>query len=175
MNGIIFLDIDGVLNCQLHYSSQQYKDYMELDPKTNHDNHCLSQLSKERIEWLNELCSEMDLSVVVSSTWRMGKSVDELQRILNLAGATFTVIDKTGLDSDRFRGNEIHKWIQDNSMKIFGQPYHIFRRYVILDDDSDMLYWQRENLFICDSYAGLTPNTCYKIKNFFKSFEPISL
>ena len=147
---------------------------MELDQKkTNHDNHYVSQLSKERIEWLNELCSEMDLSVVISSTWRIGKSTEELQRILSLAGATFDVIDKTCVNRDGFRGNEIHSWIKENSNKLFGHPYHIFRRYVILDDDSDMLYWQRENLFLCDSYSGLTPNACYKIKNFFKSFEPI--
>ena len=175
MNGIIFLDIDGVLNCQMHYSSPQFKDYLTKEDKASKDEHYLSQISKERVEWLNELCLEMDLSVVISSTWRMGHSVERLQRILNLAGATFTVLDKTGFDKDRFRGNEIHTWIKENSMKYFGQPYHIFRRYVILDDDSDMLYWQRENLFLCDSYAGLTPNTCYRIKNFFKSFEPILL
>ena len=172
MNGIIFLDIDGVLNCQLHYQSKQFLDYMSLGNKDSQDNYHLSQLSKERIEWLNELCGEMDLSVVISSTWRLGKSVSELKRILSIAGATFEVIDKTK-SLKGVRGNEIHEWINENSMKLFGQPYHIFRRYAILDDDSDMLYWQSNNLFLCDSYSGLTPNTCYRIKNFFKSFEPI--
>ena len=173
MKGIIFLDIDGVLNCQLHYQSEQFKKYVanSKSDKVDWDKYYLSQLSIERVQWLNELCEEMDLSIVISSTWRIGKAIEELQRILNLAGATFEIIGKTEIDRNQFRGNEIYKWIELHSVKLFNQKPHIFRKYVILDDDSDMLYWQKNNLFIVDSYAGLTPNICYQIKNFFKGFE----
>ena len=39
-------------------------------------------------------------------------------------------------------------------------------KYVILDDDSDMLYWQRNSYFQVDSYSGLTPNLCYRVVNY---------
>ena len=43
----------------------------------------------------------------------------------------------------------------------------LYNNYAIIDDDSDMLLWQKDNFFQTDSYSGLTPTTCYKIKNFF--------
>ena len=38
--------------------------------------------------------------------------------------------------------------------------------YVILDDDSDMLYWQRNNYINVDQYVGLTPKQVYKATRF---------
>lgn len=159
---IIFLDVDGVLNCQLFYSEN--KDKGETFVEQN--------ICKMRVSWLNALCKEMDIKVVISSTWRKGKTVDELKEIFLECGATFDVIDKTPVfrDSDTVRGNEIQRWIKDNSDLLECQ-YYDFHTYAIIDDDSDMLYQQRNNLFLTDSYAGLTPDTCYKIKRFFEKFN----
>jgi hypothetical protein len=167
MKNIIFLDIDGVLNCQLHYDSQQFKDYLEKGDKTSDHAHCSSQISFERIGWLNNLCEQTDSQIVVSSTWRSGKSVEQLQAMFNDCGGTFTILDKTGHCECRTRGCEIHEWLVQNCQKHFGVGYYDFYRYAIIDDDSDMLLNQQNHFFQTDTWSGLTPNTCYRIKRFF--------
>jgi hypothetical protein len=181
---IIFLDIDGVLNCQLFYEESMwhkllldkiplYRQVKKLLRKLlkrkdiNWDEYYASQLCKNRIAMLNNLCEETDSVVVVSSSWRNGKTVDELQKILNNSGATFKIIDKTPFTGYE-RGTEISKWLKDNINKEeHGCLYFDFYRYAIIDDDSDMLLNQANHFFQTDNYSGLTHNTCYRIKRFF--------
>ena len=125
-----------------------------------------SQICKKRIKMLNDLCQETDSKVVVSSTWRSGRSVKRLQEIFDYCGGTFEVLDKTGNCKCRTRGCEIDKWLDDNTKKYFGVLSHDFYRYVIIDDDSDMLLNQQSHFFQTDNWSGLTPTTCYKIKCF---------
>jgi hypothetical protein len=175
---IIFLDIDGVLNCQLLYEKNKTKKELRKQVKKEQitrDEYYADQLCTERIEMLNELCKDTDAKVVISSTWRMGKTVSQLQKILNDSGATFEIIDTTPIlrFDGAVRGNEIKFWIDKNIEKLCGIKYFDYHTYAIVDDDSDMLYWQRNNLFLTDNYSGLTPNTCYRIKQFFnKQYFP---
>ncbi len=181
---IIFLDIDGVLNCQLFYEeSMWHKLLLDKIPLYRQVKRLLrkllkkkditrmeyyaSQLCKNRIAMLNELCEETNSVIVVSSSWRNNKTVDELQLILNNSGATFKIIDKTPFTGYE-RGTEISKWLYDNINKEeHGCLYFDFYRYAIIDDDSDMLLNQANHFFQTDNYSGLTPNTCYRIKRFF--------
>lgn len=158
---IIFLDIDGVLNCQLFYTT--------ID-QTKVGTYTEQNICRERISWLNDLCKETEAKVVISSTWRMGRTTDELKELLSEVGATFEIIGKTPVlrESGYVRGNEIQMWIEKNIESLTGLNYFDFHTYAIVDDDSDMLYQQRHNLFLTDTYSGLTPNTCYRIKQFFK-------
>jgi hypothetical protein len=176
MKNIIFLDIDGVLNCELHYKSKNFTDYKEAkrvlkkavkSKEIERMEYYGSQLCPDRIKLLNELCKNTDSKIVVSSTWRSGKSVVELQEIFNHFGGTFAILDKTGYCECRNRGCEIHQWLQDNCMTHFGVNYYDFYRYAIIDDDSDMLLGQANHFFQTDTYAGLTHNICYKIERFF--------
>lgn len=182
---IIFLDVDGVLNHQIFYE-ERYAKMMKHNniPLYKVVKKHLKKLVKKkelgrlpyykstmcevRMQWLNELCEATDSCVVLSASMRGGKSVQDLQRIFNYCGATFTIIGKTGHSDSRVRGVEIQRWLKDNCMQWFGVNYYDFYRYVILDDDSDMLLEQRSHFFHCDAYAGLTPNICYKIRRFFK-------
>jgi len=181
---IIFLDVDGVLNCQIFYTEyfehlQRYdkipfyktvkKHLRKLVKKKDISRmaYYQSQMDVKRIGWLNTLCEETNSAVVLSASMRGGKSVQDLNKIFQYCGATFTIIGKTGHSQDRIRGVEILNWIKDNYMRWFGVNYYDFYRYAIIDDDSDMLLWQQHNFFKTDNYSGLTPNTCYKIKNFF--------
>lgn len=166
MKNIIFLDIDGVLNCQLFYDSEQFIEARKKDFNIR-ENYIESQICRKRISWLNGLCEETQSVIVVSSTWRSSYTVDELQELFNSMGGTFTVLDKTGHCESRVRGVEIKNWLHDNCEKYFGVMYFDFYRYAIIDDDSDMLLNQENHFFHCDNYSGLTPNTCYKIKRFF--------
>lgn len=147
---IIFLDIDGVMNNEI--------DYNEDEMKTPDD-----MISRRCVENLNELIENTGAKVVISSTWRHGRTVEQLQQILNKFGFVGEVIDKTpSLPGDyTVRGNEILKWMKDNK-EIIGEYHSDFTKYVIFDDDSDMLYWQRNNFILVDSFCGLSRRNIYK-------------
>lgn len=66
------------------------------------------------------------------------------------------------------RGEEIERWLKDN---IAGYQYYLYKRYVILDDDSDMLLSQARNYFNVDNSVGITENIVYRVVNYFKGFE----
>lgn len=171
MKNIIFLDIDGVFNCQIYYKSKQFLDYRENpkaeDEKVKRLDYYASQICKERMGWFNQLCEETDSEVVISSTWRSSGSVEVLQEMMNYCGATFKIIGKTP-HTGYERGTEISKWLKDNiTPETYGCHYFDFYRYAIIDDDSDMLLNQESHFFKTDNFSGLTPNTCYKIKRFF--------
>jgi hypothetical protein len=156
---IIFLDIDGVLNCDIYFAKEKSEGIIK---------HPLSHICKERVGWLNELCAKTEAKVVLSSTWRYS-GLKYCQDVLKEAGATFEIIDVTpNLRGENcLRGNEILAWVKSNQ-ELLGYEYDSdFKSYAIIDDDSDMLYWQRNNFFQTDTYSGLTPNICYKIKRFF--------
>src|SRR5438552_12309127 len=73
---VIFLDIDGVLA-----PIRRWDRYGDLDPAC--------------IQVLNEIVARGGADVVVSSTWRHGKTIAELQEILEAQGFTGCVLDKT--------------------------------------------------------------------------------
>ncbi len=161
MNKLIFLDIDGVLNSRLWYIRTKGKRDIE-------------DLDTEAVGFLNSLIKSTDAKVVVTSTWRLNRTVKELQTILNRNGFQGEVIDKTKDlkygDGGQWsvRGNEIHCWMDENATK-FGFNQYDFKNYVIFDDDSDMLYWQRNNFIQTDPYVGLTPTDVYKAKKILNS------
>ena len=169
---IIFLDIDGVFNCQLFFKENYKKAKKRLKKQVKSKEiekleYYKKQICIDRMNLFNELCTKINAKVVVSSSWRIGKTIQQLQEILNYCGATFQIIDKTERNGYE-RGTEIHKWLRDNiKIETYGKPYHLFCKYAIIDDDSDMLLNQREHFFQTDNYSGLTPTTCYKIELFY--------
>jgi len=181
---IIFLDVDGVLNCQLFYTERykhltQYngipfyktvKKYLRKLLKAKElskMDYYKGEMCPMRMDMLNGLCERTNSAVVLSASMRSGWTIEELQEIFNYCGATFTIIGKTGHCKERIRGVEIIEWLREYCMKWFGVHDHEFSRYAIIDDDSDMLLWQQYNFFPTDNYSGLTPNTVYKIERFF--------
>ena len=184
-DSIIFLDVDGVLNCQLFYTERykhltQYdgipfyktvKKYLRKLLKTKELDkmeYYKSEMCPMRMDLLNGLCERTNSAVILSASMRSGWTVEELQEIFNYCGATFTIIGKTGHCKERVRGVEILEWLRENCQKWFGVHEHEFYRYAIIDDDSDMLLWQQFNFFKVDNYSGITPTTVYLIERFFK-------
>lgn len=156
---VIYLDFDGVLNNELWFIER-------LNEKNKHKivnlkEHELTAIDPRCVENLNVIIEATGAKVVVSSTWRMGREIDELQAILDARGFRGEIIGKT--DNLRgegcLRGNEIREWQRANADIIGIEDKE---RYVILDDDSDMLYWQRNNMIIVDAYCGITPRTIFK-------------
>ena len=155
---IIFLDIDGVLNHEAFYKERFEKRYEEGAIA-----HPYSEIDPKCVERLNNLCQETGAKVVISSTWRHS-GLDYCKDVLEFHGFNGEIIDITptcrcGMCK---RGNEIHQWIDDNRESV--GPYYQFTEYVILDDDSDMLYWQRNNFLLVDRFVGLTNGTVFQAK-----------
>ena len=107
---VVFLDIDGVLAPIRHWER-----YGDLEPAC--------------IQVLNEIVASARADVVISSTWRHGRTAAELQAMLEAAGFSGRVVDKTPtLAPGAERGEEIAAWLAD----------HPVGGYVIIDDHIDM-------------------------------------
>jgi hypothetical protein len=142
---IIFLDFDGVINCEIDYPTDPDKEPPE-------------DISRRCIKLLNSLIEETEAKVVISSVWRNNRSVKDLQQLLEIYGFKGEVIGKTPHIKGGVRGNEIVHWIKDN----FEYTERERLRYVILDDDSDMLFQQKDNFISIDAYCGITPKVVNK-------------
>lgn len=148
---IIFLDIDGVLNYQEFYA-QEGRETDETWP------YC--DLCPKAIDILNHITDSTGAKIVISSSWRIGRPLEELQTELSKRGIKGEIIDVTPYlrftHSSIVRGNEIHSWMMSNE-RLIGK-YYDFEQYVILDDDSDMLYRHRDNFVHTNWLKGLTMN-----------------
>ena len=139
---IIFLDVDGVLNSTQFF--QQQRDTGAMKSLADH-------IDPAAVARLNTIVQRTGAKVVESSTRRMGSLFELLVERLKELGFSGEVIGKTG---DRkcdecLRGNEILAWV-----KSFVQDYYNFNQYVIIDDDTDMLYCQRDNFVKTSSTTG---------------------
>lgn len=106
MRCVIFLDFDGVLA-----PIREWDRYSDLDPA------CVAVL--------NEIVALGGADVVVSSTWRYGKTVAELQGMLDAVGFAGRVVDKTPTGAPgEDRGDEITAWLAE----------HAVASYVVIDD-----------------------------------------
>ena len=166
---IIFLDIDGVLNSERWYKHR----WEQMDMKVVEERYPFFEFDPDAVARLNRLVQETGAQVVISSTWRMGRSIEELQKLLDDVGFTGKVIDKTPFFHDLVghsysvpRGCEIDHWLKERGkfQRINWSPEKQLeyierakvKNYVILDDDSDMLYNQREHFIKTPSMTGLT-------------------
>ena len=139
---IIFLDFDGVVET-IYWEKAK-------DGTWSYNIHKLGREelnNKQAIGWLNELYNKTPYDIVVSSTWRMGMSVDELQNLLRRSGfnRNIKVIGKTPVLYQQ-RGLEIQQWIDTAEFK---------GKFIIIDDDSDMCHLL-PLLVRCDCQLGFT-------------------
>ena len=166
---IIFLDIDGVLNHQIWFK-KWYKGGKRTDTKEQYND---SMIDPNSVALLNKIIEDTKAKVVISSSWRKNNTIESLQAILESKGFTGEIIGLTPVlyftgEKDYHysvpRGNEIKAWLEINKGILGDKMSKV--KYVIFDDDSDMLLWQRENFFWIDPYCGLTPNIIYKATRF---------
>lgn len=123
MNKLLFLDVDGVLNCASDWQGPHADSLATLDPA--------------KCDQLARIVRETGATVILSSTWRLfpGPARDKLVRWLMTRGVI--IFSQTQDLTSEFghsmiRGHEIARWMADHATK-FPNP-----RFVILDDDSDM-------------------------------------
>lgn len=142
MRKILFLDIDGVLNHTKTFDTLE-KSRFPIDP------YCAFLVGK--------IVLDTGCEVVLSSSWRKHD-----ESIAALKERVVPIIDITGTCCSGIRGVEINNWINKNihytdRWTDDNKPRTDAFRYAILDDDSDMLLWQKDCFFQTSFTAdGLT-------------------
>lgn len=155
---IIFLDVDGVLNSHRSFMAKvgqpvaipqadwSMKRIVEVQAKL---------LDPVAVGLLNRLTdADPTVKLVISSTHRMfafreGKlHMSLLHDYMRLLGVTGEIIDATPR-LDLTRGEEINAWLQLHA------PLAI-KRFIIIDDDSDMLEEQMPRLVQTDAEVGFS-------------------
>ena len=127
---LLFLDVDGVLNSETFIRA-----YCLVHGERSWRSESLDSAAVRR---LNEVIQATGAQIVVSSTWRIGRSVEELQELLHGKGIVGEIVGKTPRlyrlpsGEERVRGHEIHEYIRTLSVPPSG--------IAIVDDDSDMAH-----------------------------------
>lgn len=129
MKPIIFLDIDGVLN-----GFSRWKDYCTPREPGDNSSDFSWMLDPELVARMRDTVHACGADIVLSSTWRIQFSLDEITDMLARRGwPNAPVISKTRVLTDDCqcqRGEEIRAW-----MDLHGEG----RPFVIVDDDANML------------------------------------
>lgn len=127
MLNILFLDFDGVLNHLDFYKTRQ-RSGTGFDPSFVLDRKCIAHL--------NLINAEVpSFGVVVSSTWRLGRSIHTLDLLLSDLGFVGPVIGKTDdLRTSTSRGDtrhlEIRKWLRERRAANMD-----VRSFAVVDDE----------------------------------------
>lgn len=142
---ILFLDVDGVMNNEetLKKTAHRFQGVIGIDPY-------LALL-------VNRIIEATGCKVVLSSSWR--GSAESHEYIEKCIGTKLH--DITGRCCAGIRGVEIYQWINKNI------PYNERDKtpYAILDDDSDMLIWQKDNFFQTSFKTGITEKISQDVIN----------
>mgnify|MGYP007080848394 FL=1 len=139
---IIFLDFDGVVET-IYWEKDEDGSWSFNVHKVNH-----TELNnKQAIGWLNELYNKIPYDIVVSSSWRIGMTLEQLQDLITKSGFN-SKIKVIGVTSILYqaRGLEIQQWIDNNKFK---------NKFIIIDDDYDMCHLL-PMLVRCDCQLGFT-------------------
>ena len=129
---VIFTDIDGVLNP-----------------------HWRKKWDKKAISSYNKLCKEFDLKPVITSTWRLNHTKEELQDVFTNQGININIFDYTPHLDQQDRGLEINEWLLNNKVD----------NYVVIDDRVFDIEPHVRNVVKCRSWIGLTEEECDIIRN----------
>lgn len=162
MEQFLFLDFDGVLNNTGWYKTQtaamERKDqrhalYKPYNPSDDLDPKNLAQLA--------EIARRVPgLKVVVSSSWRCGRTLDELRGYLLAAFAPERVVGVTPRLEGRMRSEEINHWLGNHHKA--GDM-----KFLALDDDTFDMVQLGGNFLHVDRSAGLTPEHVKRVVRHF--------
>lgn len=169
---IVFLDIDGVLNSQ-QWAGKHYKMLKEgIVPEGVND-----LCDPEATDRLISVLKETGAKIVLSSSWRSNTVQDTIEDFSTFRHKPFHklvpyIIGVTPRFRERlYRGTEIAKWLEMPMqqridwkliLKDIEIPYN--RKYVIVDDDEDMLDNQIPYFVHTDWITGLTEENIKQIK-----------
>lgn len=169
---LLFLDIDGVVNTLMIWDEPQgegrstvFKDgyYFEL----NHPGD-FKVSNKQAMLWVSKLCTDYNLGIIITSTWLIGHSLDDIKFALYSSGLSKDVLVLGGISENQghTRGWQIESWFNETQL----DPDKTVM--VILDDDNDMVGFQKDftkYLIQCNTYTGFTHNDYVKASELIES------
>lgn len=187
---IAFLDIDGVFNHEIFYIKRYSKIKAGLLNSESVRDEYGDLFCPHSIENLGILIERTGCKLVISSSWR-GSGLIAMQEMWKKRNYPGEVIDITpinlgvyDLQTEEYydsvpRGVEIREWLEANYFKhIYYPPFEDQQKckitsYVILDDDQDLLYEQRNNFVKTSRRSGFNKKCLNKaIKILMKDHVP---
>jgi len=133
---VIFLDIDGVLCTHRQHVAKGHKGLM-------------SMLDPVALCFLERLCKDHKVKIVISSTWRLGTDYFFFDNVFSASGYShidFVYPDYCTKQLTGIRGLEIEEWLSRHPE---------VQKYCIIDDDSDMLDYQLPFFVQTDALNGM--------------------
>ena len=168
---VIFLDIDGVMNCQ--------EEMLAMIEKNSKDRDRVDLPSPTKCRLLKQIVDATGTEIVLSSSWRL--SLNAIQNIidtfrpygLRLDGFTLESVPQVKLKGTKYENiKPSHSYnrfdglcIEDRGAEI---AYWLIKHpdvsaYAILDDEaSDIINWHPNNLVKTSLYSGLTEKEVLK-------------
>jgi hypothetical protein len=144
---IVFLDIDGVI-CTENSIRRAIADWSGLDVN---DEDLFKKYDKIRksigffpsfdmehwpfdtdaLKNIHALSRDPQVRFVISSTWRVGRTTDQLKKLFTMKGMCIPIIDRTPSNNNDLdgRGEEIKFWLEKE------KTFEV-ESYVVIDDDS---------------------------------------
>lgn len=153
---VIFLDIDGVLNSEKFWTEETLpKRWLNArrEGKNRDEQSALANIDRKAVELLNKIVKETDAEIVISSTWKNDSNLPYKLRYMGLIKPYYGI---TPYSDTRHRGTDIKLWLdlyKEDNTEI---------KYVILDDDTDMLEEQLPYFIHTDFRLGLTKEDAEK-------------
>jgi len=118
----------------------------------------------QAVKWIEKLCKETSSSIVISSSWRFSSNYKECLYNGGLS-RDIEILGKTPRLHGHDRGNEIQKWLDDNT--------HLgIEQFVIIDDDNDMAHLM-DRLIRCDTRLGFDIGEYNEAKKLMGFFSPL--
>ena len=177
---ILFLDIDGVLN------SEEYAKWCYTDDGKQY----LAEggdifVDRNAVNLIKRLCDEHDVRIVISSSWRVIslsatiKSFEEYKDLKCLNKYIVGITPKYHSEN-LIRGDEINDFYNNirhfdlcNYDKFYDRKYFSNKDftdiiYCIVDDDTDMLRFQKCHFIKIDNRTGITEKDINKVKHILK-------
>lgn len=134
---LIFLDVDGVLNTTSNWGIKLVNGVWEG-----------GTIEPAKVSAINQIVDATGAKIVVSSMWRVGRTVEDLQKLLNDEGAEFEIIGTTP-EAPRERWGQILKWLQSHSGALNSH-------YVIIDDWLEAGWGHSGHFVNTDPEVGIT-------------------
>lgn len=137
---VLFLDIDGVVNCQ--FTKERFNSFIGIDSKL-----------AERVK---KIIKDTNCTVVLSSTWRLDE--DSRNEVKNKVCDFIDITKNLASTSEprSFRGSEINEWLSRHPE---------VKQYAILDDDGD--FFSDQNLFQTNWQTGITEEKMQEVIDYF--------
>ncbi len=166
MANFIFLDIDGVMNNRRDWMSKVNN---KAEQFLDHRMFC-----NEAWQLLSNTCRKVNASVILSSSWRLGLTYDENDKVIvrdtncHLSTKLIEYFDKYNI---KLVGITVNNWSDSGQqiMKYVMDHLDIEEDFVVIDDEAfDIREYISEDQFINTEFeTGLLPEHCEKIIRYF--------